>query len=157
MKTMQGPGLFLAQFAADEAPFDSWDAITRWAADCGYAGVQVPSWDARLIDLDRAATSKDYCDELVGIARGNGVEVTELSTHLQGLRSIFSRLAAHGYDGWAVVEWECCLEHPEDGAREGAAFVREHIIRVTDKAFDDFADGGTDDAANRRMLGIGAE
>ena len=352
MKTMQGPGLFLAQFAGDEPPFDSWDAITRWAADCGYVGVQVPSWDARLIDLGKAATSDAYCEEFLGTARANGVEVTELSTHLQGqlvavhpaydegfdgfavpevrgapdkrrawaveqvglaleasrrlgltaqatfsgalawpylypwpqrpaglverafdelaarwrplldkaetcgvdlcyeihpgedlhdgvtfemfrervdgharakmlydpshyvlqhldylanidvyheligmfhvkdaelnptgrqgvyggyqswvdragrfrsvgdgqvdFKAIFSKLAAHDFDGWAVVEWECCLKHPEDGAREGAAFVKEHIIRVTDKAFDDFADGGTDDAANARMLGLEA-
>ncbi len=68
---------------------------------------------------------------------------------------IFAKLAAHDYDGWAVLEWECCLKHPEDGAREGAPFIADHIIRVTEKAFDDFADAGTDDAANRRMLGIG--
>jgi sugar phosphate isomerase/epimerase len=68
--------------------------------------------------------------------------------------AIFSKMAANDFDGWAVVEWECCLKHPEDGAREGAAFVRDHIIRVTERAFDDFADSGTDDAANRRMLGL---
>jgi sugar phosphate isomerase/epimerase len=84
MKTIKGPGLFLGQFAGDTAPFNSWDAITKWAADCGYKGVQVPSWDARLIDLQKAATSKTYCDEFAGKARDNGVEVTELSTHLQG-------------------------------------------------------------------------
>jgi len=67
---------------------------------------------------------------------------------------IFSKLAAYDFDGWAVVEWECCLKHPEDGAREGATFVSDHIIRVTERAFDDFADGGTDDAANLRMLGV---
>ena len=350
MKTIKGPALFLAQFAGDEAPFDSWDSITKWAADCGYVGVQVPSWDGRLIDLDKAATSKDYCDELKGKARENGVEVTELSTHLQGqlvashpaydeafdgftvpamrgnprarqewavdqvrkaltasrnlglnamatfsgalawpflypwpqrpaglietafdelarrwkpildhadacgvdvcyeihpgedlfdgvtfemflervgnharanmlydpshyvlqcldyldnidiyaerirmfhvkdaefnptgrqgvysgyqpwvkragrfrspgdgqvdFGAVFSKLTAAGFDGWAVVEWECCLKHPEDGAREGAQFVKHHIIRVTEKAFDDFAGGGTDEAANRRMLGL---
>ncbi len=59
------------------------------------------------------------------------------------------------FGGWAVVEWECCLKHPEDGAREGADFVKDHIIRVTEQAFDDFADGGTDDEANRKMLGLG--
>lgn len=350
MKTIKGPALFLAQFAGDEAPFNSWDSITRWAADCGYVGVQVPSWDGRLIDLDKAATSKDYCDEFKGKARENGVEVTELSTHLQGqlvashpaydeafdgftvpamrgnpkarqewavdqvrkaltasrnlglnamatfsgalawpflypwpqrpaglietafdelarrwkpildhadacgvdvcyeihpgedlfdgvtfemflervgnharanmlydpshyvlqcldyldnidiyaerirmfhvkdaefnptgrqgvysgyqpwvkragrfrspgdgqvdFGAVFSKLTAAGFDGWAVVEWECCLKHPEDGAREGAQFVKHHIIRVTEKAFDDFAGGGTDEAANRRMLGL---
>ena len=350
MKTLKGPALFLAQFADDNAPFNSWDSITKWAADCGYVGVQVPSWDGRLIDLDKAATSKDYCDEFKGKARENGVEVTELSTHLQGqlvavhpaydvafdgfahpsvhgdprarhewavsqvtkaldasrnmgltglasfsgalawpyvypwpqrpaglvemafdelarrwrplldhadscgvdicyeihpgedlhdgasfemfldrvgqhrrammlydpshyvlqamdyldnldiyaerigmfhvkdaelnptgrqgvyggyqswvnragrFRSIgdgqvdwgavFSKLAAMDFDGWAVVEWECCLKHPEDGAREGAQIVRDHIIRVTEKAFDDFAGAGADDAANRKMLGL---
>lgn len=350
MRTIKGPALFLAQFAGDQAPFDTWDGITRWAADCGYLGVQVPSWDARLFDLGRAAESRDYCDEIAGVAAANGVQITELSTHLQGqlvavhpaydeafdgftipemrgnprarqewavkqvklaltasrnlglnamasfsgalawpfvypwpqrpaglvetafdelarrwrpildhaedcgidicyeihpgedlhdgdsfemfldrvgahpranmlydpshyvlqcldylenidiyrdrirmfhvkdaefnptgrkgvyggfqpwvdragrfrspgdgqvdFGAIFSRMAANDFDGWAVVEWECCLKHPEDGAREGAEFVRSHIIRVTDKAFDDFAGGGADQAANRRMLGI---
>jgi len=352
MKTIKGPALFLAQFAGDEAPFDSWASITAWAADCGYEGVQLPSWDARLFDLDKASTSKDYCDEIKGVAADNGVEVTELSTHLQGqlvavhpaydagfdgfappqvhgdpnkrqawavdqvmkalsaskhmgigamasfsgalawpylypwpqrpaglveaafdelarrwrpildhaedcgvdvcyeihpgedlhdgitfemflervdgharcnmlydpshyvlqcldyldnidiykerirmfhvkdaefnptgrqgvyggyqgwvdragrfrslgdgevdFAQIFSKMAANDFDGWAVVEWECCLKHPEDGAREGARFVADHIIRVTERAFDDFADGGTDAAANARMLGIGS-
>jgi sugar phosphate isomerase/epimerase len=350
MKTIKGPALFLAQFAGDEAPFNSWDSITKWAADCGYIGVQVPSWDGRLFDLARAAESADYCDEIKGIAESNGVVITELSTHLQGqlvavhpaydeafdgfaapevrgnpkaraewavdqvikcitaskrlglnamatfsgalawpylypwpqrpaglvetafdelakrwapilahadqcgvdvcyeihpgedlhdgisfemfhertgqheracmlfdpshyvlqcldylahidiyherirmfhvkdaefnptgrqgvyggyqswvdragrfrstgdgqvdFKSIFSKFAAHDFDGWAVVEWECCLKHAEDGAREGAAFVRDHIVRVTERAFDDFADAGTDEAANRRILGL---
>jgi sugar phosphate isomerase/epimerase len=351
MKTMKGPALFLAQFAGDLAPFNSWGSITGWAAECGYRGVQVPSWDARLFDLEKAAGSKDYCDTFKGQAAENGIEVTELSTHLQGqlvavhpaydaafdgfaapsvrgnpkarqewavdqvkkaltasknlgltahatfsgalawpyvypwpqrpaglveeafdelarrwlpildhaedcgidvcyeihpgedlhdgvsyemfldrvkghkranmlydpshyvlqhldyldhidiyhdrirmfhvkdaelnptgrqgvyggfqswvnragrfrspgdgqvdFGSIFSKLTQYGFDGWAVVEWECCLKHPEDGAREGAEFVAAHIIRVTEKAFDDFAGAGTDRAANRRMLGLG--
>ena len=350
MKTIKGPALFLAQFASDEAPFDSWDGITRWAAECGYEGVQVPSWDARLFDLARAAESRDWCEEWRGRARENGVEVTELSTHLQGqlvavhpaydhafdgfadpsvrgnpearrewaveqmrlalaasrnlgvgamatfsgalawpyvypwpqrppglieaafdelaacwrpildqaeemgvdvcyeihpgedlhdgasyemfldrvggharacmlydpshyvlqamdyldnldvyrdrirmfhvkdaelnptgrqgvyggyqawvdragrfrspgdgqvdFGAVFSKMAAMDFDGWAVVEWECALKHPEDGAREGAAFVRDHIIRVTPQAFDDFAGAGTDEATNRAMLGL---
>ncbi len=350
MRTMKGPALFLAQFAGDEAPFNSWGGITRWAAGHGYKGVQVPSWDGRLFDLEKAAESRDYCDEFKGTAAESGIEVTELSTHLQGqlvavhpaydaafdgfaagsvrgdpvarqawavdqvrkalsasrnlglarqaafsgalawpyvypwpqrpaglvetafdelaarwrpildhaedcgvdicfeihpgedlhdgityemflertgnharacmlydpshyvlqcldylenidiyrdrirmfhvkdaefnptgrqgvysgyqpwvgragrfrslgdgqvdFASVFSKLTAAGFEGWAVVEWECCLKHPEDGAREGAAFVRDHIIRVTERAFDDFADGGTDLAANRKMLGI---
>ena len=350
MKTIKGPALFLAQFAGDEAPFNSWDSITKWAADCGYKGVQVPSWDARLIDLAKAASSKDYCDEFKGKAVENGVEVTELSTHLQGqlvavhpaydeafdgfavpevrgnpkarqewavdqigrairvsrllgldrmatfsgalawpylypwpqrapglveaafdtlaarwqplldlaedhgvdicyeihpgedlhdgitfemfldrvkdhgranmlfdpshyllqqldylqnidiyrdrirmfhvkdaefrptgrqgvyggfqtwadragrfrslgdgqvdFGAIFSKLTQYGFDGWAVVEWECALKHPEDGAREGAAFVRDHIIRVTPHAFDDFAASGVDRAAIDKALGL---
>ena len=350
MKTIKGPGLFLAQFAGDKAPFDTWDGITRWAAECGYRGVQVPVWDTRLVDLEKLATSREYCDEWAGTARDNGVEVTDLSTHVlgqlvavhpayddwvdafaapevqgkpkerqawaveqvkkaitasrnlgiaqhvtfsgglvwpfvypfpqrpQGLveaafdelaarwrpildhaeengvdvcyeihpmedlhdgitfemflerldgharcnmlydpshyvlqcldylenidiyaerikmfhvkdaefrpsgrqgvyggyqpwvdragrfrspgdgqvdfGAVFSKLAAHDFDGWAVVEWECALKHPEDGAREGAQFVKDHIIRVTPHAFDDFAGGDADDATNRRMLGI---
>jgi sugar phosphate isomerase/epimerase len=352
MKTMKGPGLFLAQFAGDEAPFNSLDAICRWAASIGYKGVQIPTWDARLIDLKKAAESDAYCDEILGLVRSHGLEITELSTHLQGqlvavhpafdepfdgfaapevrgnpkarqewavnqmlmaakaskrlglkasvtfsgalawpfiypwpqrpaglvetafeelgrrwrpildaydeagcdvayeihpgedihdgatferfvdavggharacinydpshfllqqldyiafidlyherikafhakdaefnpsgrvgvyggyeswidragrfrslgdgqvdFGAIFSKLAQYDYDSWAVLEWECALKHPEDGAREGAEFIKAHIIRVTEKAFDDFAAGGTDEAANRRMLGIDA-
>ena len=63
-------------------------------------------------------------------------------------------MAANDFAGWAVLEWECCLKHPEDGAREGAEFIAGHIIRVTEKAFDDFAGAGTDKAANRKMLGL---
>jgi len=69
--------------------------------------------------------------------------------------AIFSKLAQYNYDSWAVLEWECCLKHPEDGAAEGAPFIRDHIIRVTERAFDDFADAGTDEATNRKLLGIG--
>lgn len=348
--TMKGPGIFLAQFLGDEAPFNSLETITKWAGDLGYKGVQVPVWDERVFDLDKAASSKTYCDEIKGICAENGVEITELSTHMlgqlvavhpaydqqydglvpaavqnnpkarqqwavdgvmktakasrnlgldvtvsftgslafpyiypwpqrpeglideafeelgrrwqpifdaydeqgvdvgfelhpgedvfdgvtfemflekvnnnkrctinydpshfvlqqldyldfidiyheritafhvkdaefnptgrQGVYSgyqpwmnragrfrslgdgqvdfsgIFSRLATHGYDGWAVLEWECCLKHPEDGAREGAPFIADHIIRLTDKAFDDFAGGDTDRDALKAMLGI---
>jgi sugar phosphate isomerase/epimerase len=68
--------------------------------------------------------------------------------------AIFSKLAQYDYDGWAVLEWECCLKHPEDGARESAEFIAAHIIRVTEKAFDDFAASGADEAMNRKMLGL---
>ena len=67
---------------------------------------------------------------------------------------IFSQFARYGYAGWAVLEWECCLKHPEDGAREGVDFINQHIIRTTDRAFDDFAGGGADEASNRRILGL---
>ncbi|MEE9455389.1 MAG: sugar phosphate isomerase/epimerase [Paracoccaceae bacterium] len=348
--TIKGPAIFLAQFAGDDAPFDSLDGITKWAAGLGYKGVQIPAWDARFFDLDKAADSQTYCDEITGVCAANGVLITELATHLLGqlvavhpaydsqfdgfapahlagnpdgrrkwaqdqmikaarasrrlgldvsasftgslafpflypwpqrpeglideafaelakrwtpilnaydeqgvdvayelhpgedvfdgvtfemfldalgghrrctinydpshfllqqmnyldfidiyhdritafhvkdaefnpsgrqgvysgyqpwlnragrfrslgdgqvdFRGIFSRLATHGYDGWAVLEWECCLKHPEDGAREGAPFIADHIIRVTDKAFDDFAGGETDKDTLRAMLGI---
>jgi sugar phosphate isomerase/epimerase len=69
-------------------------------------------------------------------------------------KGIFSKLAQYDYDGWAVLEWECVLKHPEDGAREGAEFIGNHIIRVTDKAFDDFAGGKVDVTAINQMLGL---
>ncbi|HEY4200214.1 MAG TPA: sugar phosphate isomerase/epimerase [Devosiaceae bacterium] len=350
MRTIKGPAIFLAQFAGDAAPFNSLDAICGWAAGLGYKGVQIPTWVSSLIDLEKAATSKAYADELRGTVEKHGLKITELSTHLQGqlvavhpaydtmmdgfaaphvhnnpkarqqwavqqllwaakasqnlgltehatfsgalawpylypfpqrpaglveeafdelarrwtpildvfdengvdlcyeihpgedlhdgvtyemflervknhkranllydpshfvlqqldyldyidiyherirmfhvkdaefnptgrqgvyggyqgwveragrfrslgdgqvdFASIFSKLAQYDFAGWAVLEWECALKHPEDGAREGAEFIKHHIIHVTDKAFDDFAGAGTDKAANRRMLGL---
>ena len=350
MKTIKGPAIFLAQFMGDEAPFNSFESICKWAGDLGYLGVQVPTWDGRCIDLQKAAESKDYAQEVQGVAREQGVEITELSTHLQGqlvavhpaydtmfdafappelhgdpkartewavqqvkyaakasqhmgievhatfsgallwpfmypwpqrpaglvetgfkelahrwkpildyfdecgvdacyevhpgedlhdgitfemfleatgnhprcnllydpshfvlqqldyldyidryhpyikmfhvkdaefnpngrvgvysgyqdwadragrfrslgdghvdFSAIFSKLTQYDYDGWAVLEWECCLKHPEQGAAEGVDFIKDHIIRVTEKAFDDFAGGGTDEATNRKILGI---
>ena len=84
MKTLKGPALFLAQFADDAAPFNNLQDISRWAAEVGYVGIQVPSWDTRLFDLDKAAESKDYCDEVRGTLAHAGLQITELSTHLQG-------------------------------------------------------------------------
>lgn len=102
MKTMKGPALFLAQFAGDTAPFNSWNSITKWAADCGYVGVQVPSWDARLFDLDTAATSQTYCDDFRGVAAEAGIQVTELSTHLQGQLVAVHPAYDHAFDGFAA-------------------------------------------------------
>ena len=82
--SMKGPAIFLAQFAGDAAPFNSLPSIAKWAADLGYKGVQIPTWDGRLFDLEKASSSKAYCDEVKGICADAGVEVTELSTHLQG-------------------------------------------------------------------------
>ena len=82
MKTIQGPGIFLAQFAGDQAPFNSLDSICKWAADVGYKGVQIPSWDGRLFDLEKGAASKTYCDEVLGTIASHGLKLTELSTHL---------------------------------------------------------------------------
>lgn len=69
-------------------------------------------------------------------------------------RSIFSKLAQYDFEGWPVLEWECCLKHPEDGAAEGAPFIADHIIRKTEKAFDDFAGAGADEDLNKRVLGL---
>jgi sugar phosphate isomerase/epimerase len=69
-------------------------------------------------------------------------------------KGIFSKLTQYGFDGWAVLEWECCLKHPEQGAAEGAPFIASHLIRQTEHAFDDFAGGHSDPAALRRMMGL---
>jgi len=350
MKTIKGPGLFLAQFMGDKAPFNDLSSICKWAASLGFKGVQIPTWDPRCIDLEKAAKSKTYAQEIQGIVKEAGLEITELSSHLQGqlvavhpaydaqfdgfapsevrgnpkartkwavqqlkyaakasanlgleahatfsgallwhtvypwpqrpaglvetgftelakrwlpildvfedngvdlcyeihpgedlhdgisyemflektknhkracllydpshfvlqcmdyltyidyyherikmfhvkdaefnptgkqgvyggyqnwidragrfrslgdgqvdFKSIFSKLTGYDYKGWAVLEWECAIKHPEDGAKEGAIFIQDHIIRVTEKAFDDFASTGSNEKFNRSILGI---
>lgn len=347
---IKGPALFLAQFAGEEAPFNALSTIAAWASDLGYKGVQVPSGDARLFNLETAANSQTYCDDVIGMLADHGLELTELSTHIQGqllavhpaydqqfdafapshvrgnpkartewaesqllmaakasrrlgldvsvsfsgslafpylypwpqrpdglieeafdelarrwkpvmdaydnegvdiafelhpsedlfdgvtfemllerlnnhprcminydpshfllqqldylafidiyhdrisafhvkdaeflpsgrqgvysgyqpwlkragrfrslgdgqvdFKSIFSKMAEYGYDGWAVLEWECCLKDAAVGAAEGAPFISNHIIEVTDKAFDDFAGTGMDRQGIHKMLGL---
>ena len=350
MKKIKGPAIFLAQFVGDKEPFNSLDSISKWASSLGYTGVQIPSWDSRLIDLSKAAESKSYCDDIKGILNKNNIILTELSTHLQGqlvavhpaydipfdgfahetvrgnpskrkdwainqlmmaarasknlgltahatfsgalawpymypwpqrpaglveeafnelanrwkpilnafdeagvdlcyeihpgedlhdgvsfemfldkvnnhprcnmlydpshfilqhlnyldhidiyhdklkmfhvkdaelnptgkqgvyggfqswidragrfrslgdgqvdFKSIFSKLSQYNYTGWAVLEWECCIKSPDQGAKEGSKFIEDHIIDVTEKAFDDFADSGMDLETNKKLLGI---
>jgi len=347
---MKGSGIFLAQFVGSEAPFNNLPNIAEWAAGLGYSGLQIPTWESSLFDLKKAAESQAYCDELREMLAGHGLEITELSTHLQGqlvavnpaydelfdgfadpsvrgnpkartawavdqlmlaakasrrlglkthatfsgsllwhtfypwpqrpaglvedgfaelakrwlpildafdaagvdvcfeihpgedlhdgvtferflaatdqhpranilydpshlllqqmdylafidiyhgrikafhvkdaeftangrsgvyggyqdwkdrpgrfrslgdgqinFSAIFSKLTQYGFEGWAVLEWECCLKHPEQGAAEGAPFIQSHLIRTTDKAFDDFAAAGTDKQLNARVLGL---
>ncbi|GAB3258496.1 sugar phosphate isomerase/epimerase family protein [Chitinimonas naiadis] len=349
MQTIKGPAIFLAQFLGDTAPFDSLDHLAAWARGLGYEGLQLPT-DPRLINLERAAQSQTYADEIRGTVAAHGLQITELSTHLQGqlvavhpaydslfdgfaaaevrgkpaartewaisqlkaaaqasqrlglaahvtfsgalawpylypwpqrpaglvdtafaelgrrwrpildafedagvdccyelhpgedlhdgvtferflgevgehpranilydpshfllqqldylafidlyharikafhvkdaefrpngrqgvyggysgwaeragrfrslgdgqidFVSIFSKLAQYDYPGWAVLEWECALKHPEDGAAEGADFIRRHIIRVAERAFDDFAGSGVDAGQLQSLLGL---
>ena len=138
MKTIKGPALFLAQFADDAAPFNTWDGITKWAADCGYKGVQVPSWDDRFFDLGTAATSQTYCDDFLGQAEANGLAVTELSTHLQGqlvavnpaYDTAFDTFAADAVKGnpnarqaWAIDQVKMALSASKNmGLTEMASF-----------------------------------
>ena len=350
MKTIKGPGIFLAQFVGKDKPFDNLKNICNWANNLGYKSVQIPSWEQGLIDLKKAGESKTYCDEIKGIVNEAGMEISELSTHLQGqlvashysydkmfdafapanlhgnvkdrtlwaidqlklasnaskhlglteiatfsgsllfhtmypwpqrpkglveagfkelakrwtpildhfddngidvcyeihpgedlhdgvtferflkatnnhsrvkilydpshfvlqqmdylkyidyyhqyikmfhvkdaefnpsgksgvyggyqewidrpgrfrslgdgqvdFKSIFSKLSQYGFDGWAVLEWECCIKSPEQGAREGSKFISDHIIEVSDKAFDDFASGNTDQNHIKDILGL---
>ena len=350
MSKMKGPAIFLAQFMGDEAPFNHVVSMAKWAADLGYKGIQVPTNNPAFFDLELAATSQAYCDDIQAQCRAAGVEITELSTHLQGqlvavhpaydelfdnfapealrgqpaertewaikqlklaakasqnlglkahatfsgallwhlvypwpqrpaglveqgfaelakrwlpildafdeagvdvcyeihpgadlhdgatfemflaatnnhpranilfdpshfvlqqldyldfidryhsrikmfhvkdaefrpngrsgvyggyqdwvnrpgrfrslgdgqvdFKSIFSKLTQYDFDGWAVLEWECCLKDSTQGAREGAPFIASHLIEKAGRAFDDFAGAKTDEARNRRILGL---
>lgn len=350
MKQIQGPAIFLAQFAADQSPFNNFNEICQWAAGLGFKGIQIPTWDGRLFDLQKAAKSQTYCDEVTGIASEYGLQVSELSTHLQGqlvavnpaydqlfdgfapesvrgnakartewatgqlklaaaasqkiglkahatfsgallwqtvypwpqrppglveqgftelakrwlpilnafdeagvdvcyelhpgedlhdgvtferflaatdhhsranilydpshfvlqqldelsfidiyhqhikafhvkdaefnpsgrsgvyggyqdwldrpgrfrslgdgqidFKAIFSKLTQYGFKGWAVLEWECCIKNSLDGAKEGAEFIQQHLIKPTEKAFDDFAGVEADADFNNQILGI---
>src|SRR2546423_9744742 len=104
MKSIKGPAIFLAQFAGDTAPFNSFDAICAWASSLGYEGVQIPTWDARLFDVKKASDSKTYCDEINGVAARHGLEITELSTHLQGQLVAVHPAYDIAFDGFAAPE-----------------------------------------------------
>jgi sugar phosphate isomerase/epimerase len=84
MRKIKGPGIFLAQFLGSAKPFNNLENIAKWAAGLGYKGVQIPTWDSRVFDLDKAATSKAYCDDLNAKLKKAGIEVTELASHIQG-------------------------------------------------------------------------
>jgi len=102
MAQIKGPAIFLAQFMGDTEPYNSLPAITAWVKSLGYIGVQLPSWDARVMDLKRAAESKDYCDELKG--QTNGLEITELASHLQGQLVAVHPAYDELFDGFAAPE-----------------------------------------------------
>jgi len=348
MNKIKGPGIFLAQFLREKPPYNSLEGIIPWVVKLGYQGVQIPSWDKRIFDLETAAGSKSYCDDYKGQLAGKQVELIELASYLQGqvlamhpvyaemfqpfypdglsldkcrdwatdqlkktvmasvnfgtknisvlsggfawhlvypwpqrpegiideaftelakrwrpildlagehgisigfelhpgsdlydgatfdmfldkvedhpaacitydpshfvlqqldylefiniyfdrirafhvkdaefnpsgrtgvyggyqswinragrfrslgdgqvdFKRIFSMLTEKGFDGWAILEWECCLKSPDAGAAEGAPFIKHQIIETTDITFDDFAGGKTDQKRNRRILGF---
>ncbi|MBA3707507.1 MAG: sugar phosphate isomerase/epimerase [Planctomycetes bacterium] len=101
---IKGPGIFLAQFMGDQAPFNSFDSICKWAGSLGYKGVQIPSWDGRCIDLKKAAESKAYCDDFKATAKKHGLEVSELATHLQGQLVAVHPAFDEQFDGFAPKE-----------------------------------------------------
>src|SRR3712207_1040800 len=104
MQTIKGPGIFLAQFLGDQPPFNDLESICRWAKDLGFVGVQIPTWDARCINLQQAAESKTYADELRGKIEAAGLQITELSTHLQGQLVAVHPAYDTMFDGFAPKE-----------------------------------------------------
>src|SRR5690606_26380375 len=105
MKTIKGPGIFLAQFAGDTAPFNDLKSICEWAAGLGFKGVQIPTWVSSFIDLQKAAESKTYADEVKGIVNAAGMEITELSTHLQGQLVAVHPAYNELFDGFAPEQY----------------------------------------------------
>src|SRR6516164_8592434 len=101
MQTIKGPAIFLAQFASDKPPFNTLDSIAAWAAKLNYKGVQIASWDVRLLDLEKAANSNAYCDDIKGTLAKHGVELTELSTHLQVYFVTLKTAYDIAFDGFA--------------------------------------------------------
>ena len=134
MKTLKGPGIFIAQFADDLAPFNSWASICKWAADLGYKGIQIPTWDARFMDLKKVANSQDAADELTGIAAEHGIAITELSTHLQGqLVAVHPAFDAQ-FDAFAPAE-----VHGNPQARTAWAVDQLHLAATASQAFGSYS------------------
>src|SRR5438045_9471727 len=104
MRTIKGPAIFLAQFAGETPPFNNLKSIAQWAAGLGFKGVQIPTWDARLFDLQKAAESQTYCDEVKGTLAERGLQVTELSTHLQGQLVAVHPAYDTAFDGFAAPQ-----------------------------------------------------
>ena len=117
MKTLQGPAIFLAQFMADEDPFNSIEAMSRWANGLGFVGIQVPIGNPAFIDVALAATSQTYCDELRGRAGDQGVVITELSTHLEGQLVAVHPAYDKLFDAFAPVEVRATLRLEPNGRR----------------------------------------
>jgi sugar phosphate isomerase/epimerase len=101
LRTIKGPAIFLAQFVGDKAPFNTLKHVSRWAARLGYRAVQIPTWDTRLFNLKQAAESRTYCEDLQATLAANGVEVSELSTHLQGQLVAVHPAYDQAFDGFA--------------------------------------------------------
>ena len=102
--SIKGPGIFLAQFAGDNEPFNTLESISKWASSLGYKAVQIPTWDSRLFDLKKASSSKDYCDEILGTLKKYNLELADLSTHLQGQLVAVNPAYDSMFDGFAAEE-----------------------------------------------------
>ena len=145
MNRIKGPAVFLAQFYRPEAPYNSIDSICRWAASLGYCGVQIPTWEKGLIDLDKAAESADYCEDYAGRLKEIGVEIVDLGAYLQGQCMAFHPAYEIGFQPFfpeglkdaARIEWAAAqLKKNREGS--GAAGRRKcfRYVRRTALAHD---------------------
>ncbi len=130
MKTIKGPAIFLAQFVGEEKPFNNLKNICKWAKDFGYKAVQIPTWDTRLIDIKKAGESKAYCDEIKGIVNSSGLEISELSTHLQGQLVASHYAYDKMFDAFAPKEFQGNVKRRTQWAvnqRKYAAVASKHM------------------------------
>ena len=104
MKTIKGPGIFLAQFVGAEPPFDKLETLADWAAGLGYVGLQLPTGEGGLFDVEKGAESQAYCDDVAGMLADKGLQVTELSTHLQGQLVAVHPAYDSLFDGFAPAQ-----------------------------------------------------
>ncbi len=113
MSKIKGPAIFLAQFLRDEKPYNNLPDISDWVASLGYKGVQIPTWDKRVFDIDKASESKTYCSEILEKLEKNNLQVTELASHLQGqvlamnnsYKTAFSAFYPKNLSDSEIVEW----------------------------------------------------
>ncbi len=112
--SIQGPGIFLAQFIRDHEPYNTLDGLCLWASSLGYAAVQIPTWESpRLLDLPLAAESKSYCDDFRAALASRKMELSELNASLAGqamaihpaYEAAFTGLYPDGYDDRSRVAW----------------------------------------------------
>ena len=127
MRTLKGPGIFLAQFVDDGAPFDTLAGLAEWVAGLGFVAVQIPTWDARIFDVEEAAESQDYCDEVRGILGAHGLVLTELCSHLHG-----QLVAAHpAYDQALDHVAPPRLRGRPDGRRDWSIHILQCCARAS--------------------------
>ena len=128
MKTIKGPAIFLAQFAGTAPHLQNFNDMCKWAKECGFVGVQLPSWDGRVMDLAKAADSKSYCDELKGVAAKHGIEITELAAHLQGQLVAVHPAYDLQFDNFAPKE-----VHGNPGKRQAWAVEQMKLVAKASK------------------------
>jgi sugar phosphate isomerase/epimerase len=84
MQTIKGPGLFIAQFVDADARLGTLEGIAAFAAECGFTALQMPTFYPKIFDLEQAAQSQSYCDDVRGTLSNYGLRISELTSQRQG-------------------------------------------------------------------------